>query len=69
MSFRDILGQAKPIAILQKALTSGKVAHAYLFTGSRGIGKTTLARLLAKAVNCTGREQGKGNKEKGTGAY
>jgi len=52
MSFKDILGQAKPIGILQKALTTGKLAHAYLFYGSSGAGKVFTAVNFAKALNC-----------------
>ncbi|MBN1580090.1 MAG: DNA polymerase III subunit gamma/tau [Anaerolineae bacterium] len=50
--FGDVVGQEHITRTLQNALRSGRVAHAYLFTGPRGTGKTTMARLLAKAVNC-----------------
>ena len=50
--FEDVVGQDAIIEVLSKAVTSGKVAHGYLFAGPRGSGKTTTARLLAKAVNC-----------------
>ena len=52
MSFKDILGQAKPIGILQKALSSGKLAHSYLFYGASGSGKVFTAMNFAKALNC-----------------
>jgi DNA polymerase-3 subunit gamma/tau len=51
-SFDDVTGQAPVVKTLQRALETGRIAHAFLFTGSRGIGKTTLARLLAKALSC-----------------
>lgn len=51
-TFAEVLGQKHIIRTLKNQVAAGSVAHAYLFTGSRGIGKTTLARLLAKAVNC-----------------
>lgn len=50
--FSDVIGQPQATRALQNALMSGKTSHAYLFSGTRGCGKTTLARLLAKAVNC-----------------
>ncbi|HSN54065.1 MAG TPA: DNA polymerase III subunit gamma/tau, partial [Candidatus Sulfomarinibacteraceae bacterium] len=50
--FADLLGQEAVVQTLQNALRSGSLGHAYLFSGLRGVGKTTAARLLAKAVNC-----------------
>jgi DNA polymerase-3 subunit gamma/tau len=50
--FGDVVGQEAIVTTLKNALKFDKVAHAYLFCGSRGVGKTTLARLFAKALNC-----------------
>jgi DNA polymerase III subunit gamma/tau len=54
-AFAGVVGQDAVTRTLQNALVSGRVAHAYLFTGPRGVGKTTTARLLAKALACTAR--------------
>src|SRR3954469_25527175 len=54
-SFDELVGQVHVARALQQAISSGRVGHAYLFTGARGVGKTSAARILAKALNC---EQG-----------
>jgi len=53
MTFDDVVGQEHVVRTLRHALESGRVANAYLFIGPRGIGKTTLSRIFAKALNCT----------------
>lgn len=54
-TFTDVVGQPSVLKVLTHALTQKKVHHAYLFSGTRGVGKTSIARLLAKGLNC---EQG-----------
>ncbi|MBE0689461.1 MAG: DNA polymerase III subunit gamma/tau [Anaerolineae bacterium] len=51
-TFDDVVGQEHIVRTLRNALKSGRIRHAYLFSGPRGTGKTSMARLLAKAVNC-----------------
>ncbi len=53
-SFEDLVGQEHVAKTLANAISQGRVAHAFLFTGVRGVGKTTSARLLAKCLNCLG---------------
>lgn len=56
-NFREIVGQDHVRTTLTNALKQNKVAHAYLFSGPRGTGKTTAAKILAKALNCTDRKE------------
>lgn len=51
-TFADIVGQPQVVQTLQNALRKGRFAHAYIFSGPRGVGKTTTARILARALNC-----------------
>ena len=50
--FEDVVGQRAIVAALKNQVAAGRVGHAYLFTGVRGTGKTTCAKIFAKAVNC-----------------
>ena len=51
-TFADTVGQDHVIKALVNALETGRLHHAYLFTGARGVGKTSMARIFAKALNC-----------------
>src|SRR6478609_7482702 len=51
-TFADLVGQEHVAQTLKNAIAQGRIAHAFLFTGARGVGKTTIARVLAKALNC-----------------
>ncbi len=56
--FKDLVGQEHVEKTLVNAINNGKVSHAFLFTGTRGVGKTTSARILAKALNCLDSQEG-----------
>ena len=56
--FEDVVGQRAIVAALKNQIAAGRVGHAYLFTGVRGTGKTTCAKIFAKAVNCLDPQNG-----------
>src|SRR3954469_11517755 len=51
-TFDEVVGQEHVAQTLKRAIETGRIAHAYLFCGTRGTGKTSMARILAKALNC-----------------
>ena len=55
-TFKEVLGQGHIVRVIQESIKMGNVAHAYLFSGGRGTGKTTLARILAREVGCSGND-------------
>ena len=57
-TFADLVGQQHVVKALQNALDKGRLHHAYLLTGTRGVGKTTIARILAKSLNCENAQHG-----------
>jgi DNA polymerase-3 subunit gamma/tau len=62
-TFDDVIGQEPISQTLKNAIKTGKIAHAFLFTGTRGIGKTTMARILAKALNCLSSQKAPGKRD------
>ncbi|MBO5147397.1 MAG: DNA polymerase III subunit gamma/tau, partial [Clostridia bacterium] len=58
MTFDEVVEQGPVVTVLRNAVISGRIAHAYLFCGTRGTGKTTLAKIFARAVNCQNPQNG-----------
>src|ERR1700675_1873719 len=58
-TFAELIGQEAMVRTLTNAIATGRIAHAFILTGVRGVGKTTTARILARALNCVGPD-GKG---------
>ena len=56
--FSDVIGQEHIVTALKNQIASGEISHAYLFTGTRGTGKTSIAKLFARAINCTNLQDG-----------
>ena len=59
LDFDDVYGQEEIVTVIKNAITNNKVSHAYLFSGPRGTGKTTIAKIIARLVNCEHLENGK----------
>ena len=57
--FKDLIGQNIIVETIEKSISQNKIPNAFLFTGIRGVGKTTIARILAKSLNCENSEKNK----------